>query len=136
MCAGMTIWAVLIKSIKCKCFGAPTPRISLFLLLPSERVKRKTIHHTLMTVSTHKYLTRVAREKRRGRVERDTVTIHYLLLPAIITSFCKLFLFPFRAPQLHSDFHLVRSNKKKESSLCLRPLLLIKSHFRTFHKFS
>lgn len=134
MRADLTVWTFLIRSIKCKCFGGPSQRISVFLP-PAGRVKRKTIHHDLMTVSTHKYLTCVAREKTRGREERDTVTIHYLLLPAIITSFCKLFLFPFLAPKLHSDFHFVKSNKKASPS-CLRLLLLIKlllEHSTSFH---
>lgn len=58
------------------------------------------------------------------------MTIHYLLLPAIITSFCKRFLSPFLAPQLDSDFHFVKSNKqkKRKGSSCLRAQLLIKSH--------
>lgn len=70
------------------------------------------------------------REMEKTRRERERVTIHYLLLPAIITSFCELFLSPFLAPQLHSDFHFVKRKKKKNHLSCVKPLLLIKSHLR------
>lgn len=115
------VWTVLIGSIKCRCFGGPESKNLCFP--PSIWESEKIIHRASMTVSTRKYLTCVVKEKERGGEERrETVTIHYPLLPAIITGFS---FFPFLAPQLHSDFHLVKSNKKGGPS-CVKPR-------KTFH---
>lgn len=85
--------------------------------LSSRKKGKRAILHALMAFFFQSQILEVCgqreitRRRREEKEKKKTLTVHYLLLPAIITRFPKLFLSPFLGPWLYLFFHFANLKK-------------------------